>query len=182
MGTAVEGLIFDLDNTLLDRQAVFHRVAVSFYEEYLRGSTRVSRDDAVEKMVEWDGDGYASKAEVFGRFLDEWPDTGLHLDSLTEWYRAETERQVHPDLRVNEYLVYLNEQQVPWGIVTNGSRSQHRKCRAAGLDEARAVHHRVGRGGICQARPEDISGRAGGDGSDEAGSGHVRRGQSGGRH
>ena len=135
MGTAIEGLIFDLDNTLLDRQALFRRVAESFYEEYLRGSTCVSQDDAVEKMVEWDGDGYASKAEVFGRFLDEWPDTGLHLDSLIEWYRAETERQVDPDLRVNEYLVYLNEQQVPWGIVTNGSRSQHRKCRAAGLDE-----------------------------------------------
>lgn len=135
MGTIVEGLIFDLDNTLLDRQTLFRRVAESFYEEYLCGSTRVSRDDAVEKMVERDGDGYAGKAEVFGRFLDEWPDTGLHLDSLTEWYRAETERQVHPDLRVNEYLVYLNEQQVPWGIVTNGSRSQHRKCRAAGLDE-----------------------------------------------
>ena len=135
MKTAVEGLIFDLDNTLLDRQALFRRVAKSFYEERLCGSTRLSRDDAVEKMVEWDGDGYASKAEVFRRILDEWPDTGLRLDSLTEWYRAETERQVHPDLRVNEYLAYLNERQVPWGIVTNGPRSQRRKCRAAGLDE-----------------------------------------------
>ena len=135
MKTTVGGLIFDLDNTLLDRQAVFRRVAESFYEVRLCGSTRVSRDDAVEKMVECDGDGYASKAEVFRRFLDEWPDTGLRLDSLTEWYRAEAERQVHPDLRVNEYLVYLNEQQEPWGIVTNGSRSQRRKCRAADLDE-----------------------------------------------
>ena len=33
------------------------------------------------------------------------------------------------------FLAYLNDRQVPWGIVTNGSRIQHRKCRAAGLDQ-----------------------------------------------
>ena len=44
------------------------------------------------------------------------------------------ERQVRPDEEVNGFLARLNERQVPWGIVTNGSPSQHGKCRAAGLD------------------------------------------------
>ncbi|MXY21814.1 MAG: HAD family hydrolase [Dehalococcoidia bacterium] len=135
MGTIIEGLIFDLDNTLLDRQAIFRRVAGEFYEEYLRGTTRVSRGDAVAKMVEWDGDGYASKEEVFRKWTEEWPEVGMDMESLIRWYRAETERQALPDPEVNGYLAHLNEQQAPWGIVTNGSRSQHRKCRAAGLDE-----------------------------------------------
>lgn len=35
LDTVVNGLVFDLDNTLLDRQATFIRVAGSFYEEHL---------------------------------------------------------------------------------------------------------------------------------------------------
>ncbi len=133
--TVVEGLIFDLDNTLLDRQAIFARVAARFYEEYLRATTPVTREDAVAEMVGWDGDGYARKQQVFKNWLDEWPEVGLDLESLIRWYRSETQRQVQPDLKVNEHLAYLNEQKVPWGIVTNGSSSQHNKCRAAGLNQ-----------------------------------------------
>ena len=135
MDTAVEGLIFDLDNTLLDRQAVFARVASRFYEDYLRAKTPVTRADAVGKMVGWDGDGYASRQQALTHWLDEWPETGLDIESLIAWYRSETQQQVQPDLRVNEYLVHLNERQLPWGIVTNGSSSQHNKCRAAGLTQ-----------------------------------------------
>ena len=133
MGTAIEGLIFDLDNTLLDRQAVFARVAGSFYDEFLRNLTPVSREDAVDLMVGWDGDGYVGKQQVFKNWLDEWPEVGLDLGSLTKWYRSETQQQVQPDLRVNAYLAHLNDQQIPWGLVTNGSSSQHSKLRAAGL-------------------------------------------------
>ena len=45
------------------------------------------------------------------------------------------ERQVRPDEEVNGFLAQLNERRVPWGIVTNGSRSQHGKCLQAGLDK-----------------------------------------------
>ena len=69
------------------------------------------------------------------RRLSEWPDIRLDMESLRTWYRFEMERQVQPDAEVNGFLAYLNERQVPWGIVTNGSPSQHGKCRAAGLDK-----------------------------------------------
>ena len=48
MPTTVRGLLFDLDNTLLDRFTAFLRVAESFYEQHLRNTTPVTRDDAVE--------------------------------------------------------------------------------------------------------------------------------------
>lgn len=135
MDAAVEGLIFDLDNTLLDRQAVFLRFASDFYEERLRGTLPVSRDDAVAKMVEWDEDGYISREMMFARWIEEWPEVGLDVGPLTGLYRSGMERQVQPDPEVNGFLAYLNDQQTPWGIVTNGSRNQRRNCRAAGLDK-----------------------------------------------
>ena len=133
--TAVDGLVFDLDNTLFDREAAFIRVAEEFYDEQLRDTASMTRDDAVAMMVRWDGDGYASREAMFAQWLDEWPEAGLDMGSLTSWYRSAMERQARPDMEVNGFLAYLNDRQVPWGIVTNGSRNQHRNCRAAGLDQ-----------------------------------------------
>ena len=131
----VNGLVFDLDNTLHDRETTFIRVADSFYEEHLCATTSVTRDDAVAMMVQWDGDGYSNREEMFMSWLNQWPEAGLDMGTLTKWYRSAMERQVQPDMAVNEFLSCLNEQQVPWGIVTNGSRNQHRKCQAAGLSK-----------------------------------------------
>ena len=135
MNTGVDGLVFDLDNTLLDRYSAFLGVAESFYEEHLRPTTLVERDEAVAMMVRWDGDGYNDREEMRRRWLSEWPGVRVDMDSLSKWYRSEMEWQVKPDAEINEFLAHLNEQQVPWGIVTNGKASQHVKCRNAGLDE-----------------------------------------------
>ena len=135
MSTAVDGLIFDLDNTLLDRYGAFRRVAESFHEQHLGPAALAERDEAVAMMVRWDGDGYNDRDGMLRRWLGEWPDVRLDMGSLMRWYRAEMERQVEPDAEVNGFLAWLNERQVPWGIVTNGSPSQHCKCRKAGLDE-----------------------------------------------
>ena len=131
----IDGLVFDLGNTLLDRYSAFVGVAESFYEEHLRPTTLVDRDEAVAMMVLWVGDGYNDREEMRRRWLSEWPGVRLDMDSLRIWYRYEMERQVKPDEEVNGFLAHVNERQVPWGIVTNGSPSQHGKCRAAGLDK-----------------------------------------------
>ena len=133
--TAVDGLVFDLDNTLLDRETVFERVAEDFYDEHLRAAASVRRDEAVAMMVRWDGDGYANREVMRMRWLGEWPEAGLDMESLAGWYRSAMERQVEPDVEVNGFLARLNDRRVPWGIVTNGSTSQRGKCRAAGLEQ-----------------------------------------------
>ena len=133
MDTAVAGLLFDLDNTLLDREALFTRVAERFCEEHLHTKTPAARDRAIAMLVEWDGDGYADRQKMFMQWLSEWPETGLDMASLRAWYRLATEQQVRADEGVNAFLGHLNDRGVPWGIVTNGASSQQVKCRAAGL-------------------------------------------------
>lgn len=133
MGASVVGVVFDLDNTLLDREALFMRVAEAFYEEHLHAKTSATRAHAVARMVEWDADGYADRRGMLMRWTSEWPETGLDLESLQAWYRLATEQQVRPDREVNALLGHLNDRGVPWGIATNGSSSQRIKCQAAGL-------------------------------------------------
>ena len=132
----IHGLLFDLDNTLIDRESAFVRFATSFYEERLRNATSMTQDNAVALMVLWDQDGYADRATMFAKWAAEWPEAGLDPERLLPWYRSEMKQHVQPDSDINSFLANLNEHQVPWGIVTNGNTTgQHVACRAAGLDQ-----------------------------------------------
>ena len=175
MGTTVRGLVFDLDNTLLDRFTAFLGVAESFYEEHLRDTTSVARDEAIAKMVRWDDDGYRDGKAMRARWLDAWPEAGLDTQSLTAWYRSEMERQVEPDEEINGLLAGLNERQVPWGIVTNGSPSQHGKCRAAGLDTLAPFIIVSEEAGYRKPDPRIFRDALEGDRTHGARRGHVRR-------
>ena len=136
VSAAVDGLVFDLDNTLHDREATFRRVAEDFYDEHLLTTDTVTREEAVAMMIRWDGDGYANREGMRARWLSEWPDAGLDMDSFKGWYRSTMERREQPNVEVNEFLAQLNDRRVPWGIVTNGgSTSQRGKCKAAGLEK-----------------------------------------------
>ena len=135
ISAAVGGLVFDLDNTLHDREATFRRVAEDFFDEYLLNTGTVTREEAVAMMIRWDGDGYGNREGMRTRWLSEWPDAGLDMESFRGWYRSTMERRVQPNVEVNEFLAQLNDRRVPWGIVTNGTTTQRGKCRAAGLDQ-----------------------------------------------
>lgn len=136
MDKTIRGFLFDLDNTLIDREAAFVRFATCFYEERLRDATSMTRDETVAKMVHWDEDGYVPRDEMFARWVNEWPEAGLEPERLLPYYRSEMKRHVQPDADNNRLLADLNRRGVPWGIVTNGTTvTQHIACRAAGLDQ-----------------------------------------------
>ena len=134
MTTPISAILFDLDNTLFNREAAFRGVAEDFFDERLLGVTTLPRADAVALMVAWDDDGYSDRREMRERWLAEWPEAGLDLDAFNGWYRQVMARHSLPDAAVNDFLARLNSQGMPWGIVTNGNgRNQRDKCRLTGL-------------------------------------------------
>ena len=135
MTTPISAILFDLDNTLFDREAAFRGVAEDFFDEHLLRTTAMPRADAVALMVEWDDDGYSDRQEMRERWLAEWPEAGLDFDAFNGWYRQVMARRSLPDAAVNDFLARLNAQGMPWGIVTNGNgRNQRSKCRLTGLE------------------------------------------------
>ncbi len=133
--TRLDAIIFDLDGTLLDRNAVFIKVAQDFYDQHLTNRATQTRDEAVAMMVRWDGDGYTDREWMRYQWLTNWPDTGLDIRSLETWYRAVMVRNIQPDPEIINFLTGLNDRKIPWGIVTNGPLTQRGKCRAAGLEQ-----------------------------------------------
>ena len=83
MDKTVYGFLFDLDNTLIDREDAFIRFATCFYEERLRNATTMSREEVVARMVHWDQDGYADRATMFAKRAEESPKAGCESERIT---------------------------------------------------------------------------------------------------
>ncbi len=123
MGGAV---LFDLDNTLLDRTAAYRRWA-----EWFAGS-RGWDDEEVTWLVDADGDGHVPRPELFARVRDR-----HHLrepvDVLVESYERDYPAFIEPDDAVCRALEGLRADGWRLAIVTNGHALQRVKIERAGL-------------------------------------------------
>lgn len=126
-------VLFDLDNTLLDREAAFSRWARAFCR------THGLPDDAHAWLVEVDDDGFRPRDELFAgvrsRFCVDVPVEDLlhdyHRDYPSAFEFPDDSRWALRRLRSAGWKV---------AVVTNGPRSQERKVEVARLaDEVDAV-------------------------------------------
>jgi putative hydrolase of the HAD superfamily len=120
--------LFDLDNTLVDRQATFRRWAESFAADH-----RLDLQ-AVDWLCEADNDGFARRIDVFGEACRRY---GLREDpdDLTSTYWADYVACYCPDPSVVGALDRLRKAGWRVGIVTNGPSSQHEKVARSGLGD-----------------------------------------------
>ncbi len=152
--TNVDALIFDLDETLLNRSAVFLRVAREFYDDHLHNLSPHTRNKAVAMMVQWDEDGNSDRQWMRSQWLSHWPNTGFDPQSLETWYRAAMVRNIQPDPKIINFLNELNDSKIPWGIVTNGPVTQRDKCVAAGLAQIAPFIIVSAEVGFCKPDPQ----------------------------
>jgi putative hydrolase of the HAD superfamily len=142
MDHAINAVLFDLDNTLSERDEAFRRWARWFAGARLG----IVDDAAVEKTVGaimlLDRGGYAPRDALFQAIKEHFPSLLDDVDALVSAYRE----QVHTHLPALDagtvgLLAALREARVPWGIVTNGSSlNQRAKIRTLQLeDHAHAI-------------------------------------------
>ena len=129
----IKAVLFDLDDTLLDRQTAFLQVARAFYSSYAVVREKHTQEEVVSLLVSWDAIDPPPQ-HPFERALDTWPDIGISTEGMMEWYYEELRRAIKLDKRALALLVDLNIKGIPWGVVTNGSARQHLKVKAAGLE------------------------------------------------
>lgn len=120
---------FDLDNTLVDRQAAYLAWVGAFV------AARCLPAAAFDRLVELDQDGFASREEVFGPLREEF---GL-ADSVAELiaaYRVEYPPCVPKAPESAAALERLRGAGFLVALVTNGPPSQRDKIVRAGLEGA----------------------------------------------
>jgi FMN phosphatase YigB (HAD superfamily) len=118
--------LFDLDNTLIDRQRAYQRWVRAFAVGRGLGA------DAVQVLSDADEDGFASRQTVFETARQKF-DLAESVQELIADYRAEYPKFFQPDDTVLSALQRLHEHGFRIGVVTNGPASQREKLVRTGL-------------------------------------------------
>ena len=127
-------VLFDLDDTLVDRRASFRRFAGRFYETFPSVRASHSLEETYRELLTVDKWGHVPKDEVFAEVLGVWPALGRSVEELVEFFWDELVAGMRPIDGAPEFLRELSEGGVPWGILTNGDHRQFEKITKAGMD------------------------------------------------
>ena len=132
----IEAVLFDLDNTLVDRRATFQSWAQWFARTELGLAGICEIDHAVARLIVLDRDGYNPRASFFEEVTRQFPALQHDIPELLYAFRQQFATHQPPlDAGTMSLLDLLDAAEVPWGIVTNGtSQSQRGKLRWLGLE------------------------------------------------
>jgi FMN phosphatase YigB (HAD superfamily) len=120
-------VLFDLDNTLIDRDRAFHQWARQFL------ATRNLDPAELPWLVSVDADGKASRPAFF-RALKARFELPESEESLVVAYRDDAPGFYQPEPAILAGLQALRSAGWGTGVITNGPASQANKIRSAGLD------------------------------------------------
>jgi putative hydrolase of the HAD superfamily len=130
----IKAVIFDLDNTILNRTSTFRSFIQSFLQAYF--SHLESHDTLLERIIVLDQDGYKDKSELFTELLLElpWSDKP-ELSDLLAFYSTE---YVKSAILMDQALEVITHVRSKYriGLITNGRTSiQYGKIDQLGIRE-----------------------------------------------
>jgi putative hydrolase of the HAD superfamily len=135
MAGPIRGVLFDLDNTLLDRNRIFADWARWFARERLRCADDAEVEACVSYLIAVDAGGSTPRDVVFTRLKERHPSLTDEVDLLVEAFREELATHITGlDESPAQLLDALARVGIPWGIVTNGAPSQLLKIRNLGIE------------------------------------------------
>jgi putative hydrolase of the HAD superfamily len=130
----IEAVLFDLDNTLLDRDAGFRRFCRDLYRNRAIIRRTHTEEEAVALMVSIDADS-RPRADMIGDMIRLWPGVFDDLEHGMRVYSTEYPRALHLEPSTRKLLEDLRDRGIPTAIVTNGPNNiQRAKARESGLE------------------------------------------------
>jgi len=131
----IEAVIFDLDNTLVNRKLAFRGFTEKLIDKYLVVNSSAEREGLISYIREADRDGYRSKKELYAELLEklEWKKE-TSVDELLDFWHSEFYKYTTLMEDAIEVIQFIKENQIRLGIITNGSvHSQNAKIDQVGI-------------------------------------------------
>lgn len=130
----VESVLFDLDDTLLDRNASIQRFSADQYDRLTYAFEHIPKQDYVTRFVELDCHGRVWKDQVYQALVAEFEIKAVSWQTLLEDYETQFQKHCVPFPFLIETLSQLKQQGYLLGMVTNGlGHVQNRSIDSLGI-------------------------------------------------
>ncbi|MDP6779267.1 MAG: HAD family hydrolase [Candidatus Latescibacteria bacterium] len=117
----IRGVLFDLDETLLDRQSAVSILAEQFADLHGGDLGDADEDDLIRVFLDADEGGYRPKDEMLARLIAELPwEREPELQDFLDFWQTTFPRCAQPMPGLYEVLEALRDREMRMGIVTNG--------------------------------------------------------------
>ena len=131
----IHAVIFDLDNTLLNRKLAFEDFSNRLVDKFIVALTPSERNEILQYIIEADKDGYRSKKELYQDLLDhlKWKQETTLKELLDYWFSEFYKCSVLMN-GATDVIQSLRSQGLKLGLITNGSvHSQNSKIDYVGI-------------------------------------------------
>ena len=125
--------LFDLDDTLLDRNSAFEATFREFYDTQKAINLTTDWDEAIDFFWSLSPHGTIDAQDAAIRIMERWPEVELDPVEFEAWFFNTLASKAKLIDGAVELLHSLNETRFPWGVVTNGKKFQVTKLEHAGL-------------------------------------------------
>ena len=130
----IKGILFDLDETLLNRKASVEAFIHDQYKRYKPYLAQVEEDSFCSRFIELDNNGYTWKDRVYERLIEEYR-LKLSSEELLDDYLVHFRQHCQPFKGMLEMLEALKNLGYNLGIITNGKTVfQLGNIRALGIE------------------------------------------------
>jgi putative hydrolase of the HAD superfamily len=116
----MKSVIFDLDGTLLDRDASVEQFVSVQYDRLSEHLSHIPKNDYTARFIELDCHGHVWKDKVYQSLVSEFAIEGMSWQSLLEDYEMQFQFHCVPFQFLTEMLNELKNQDYLLGIITNG--------------------------------------------------------------
>ncbi len=132
----IKAVLFDLDGTLLDRDASVEIFINSQYGRLNKSVGHVLKEQYVSRFIELDCRGYVWKDKVFQQMVSEFNITALTWEQLLQDYVNHFKEHCVPFPSLHKMLTTLANQSIVLGIISNGKEQfQMDNIMALGIED-----------------------------------------------
>lgn len=124
--------LFDLDDTLLDRNSAFEATFKEFFDSHSVINSTIEWEEALDFFWSLSPHGTIDGQDAAVRIMERWPEIELEPVEFEAWFFNTMGRQAKPIEGAMQFVNELNDANFPWAVVTNGKKFQVIKLEHSG--------------------------------------------------